>query len=129
MYLHTYCMLAPPKVVIEGPNQTDVRSSVSIRCNVLEGYPPPTVSITTPQEETIEQSLIIILHTTMTDAGNYTCIANNSLATVTSNLSLIVYGMLCYNSNTYICSYTYAYSYVCSYRFEYYINVADYIAT
>ena len=86
--------------MIEGPNQTDVGSNVSIRCNVLEGYPPPTVSITTPQEETTEQSLIMIPRTTMTDAGNYSCIAKNSLATVTSNLSLTVHGMLCYNSYT-----------------------------
>ena len=97
-------MLAPPKVMIEGPNQTDVGSNFSIRCDVLEGYPPPIVSITTPQEETTEQSMIMIIHTTMTDAGNYTCIANNSVATVTSNLSLTVHGMLhalyMYNSNT-----------------------------
>ena len=85
-------MLAPPKVVIEGPNQTDVGSSVSIRCDVLEGYPLPTVSITTPQGEMTEQSLIMIPRTTMEDAGNYSCVANNLLATVTSNLSLIVYG-------------------------------------
>ena len=93
MYMH---MLAPPKVVIEGPNQTNVGSNVSIQCNVLEGYPLPTVSITTPQEKTAKQSTIMILHTTMIDAGNYSCIANNSVATVTSNLSLTVYGMLCY---------------------------------
>ena len=85
-------MLAPPKVVIEGPNQTDVGSSVSIRCNVLEGYPPPTVSITTPQQEDIKDSMIIF-EATMKDSGNYTCVANNSVATVTTNLSLTVNGM------------------------------------
>ena len=93
-------MLAPPKVVIEGPNQTNVGSNITIRCNILEGYPPPTVSITTPQEEITEQSTIMILQTTLNDAGNYTCIAKNSLATITSSLSLTVYSMLHYNSNT-----------------------------
>ena len=101
LFLHMYIhMLAPPKVVIEGPNQTNVGSNVTIQCNVLEGYPPPTVSITTPQEETTEQSMIMILRTAITDAGNYSCIASNSIATVTSNLSLTVHGMLCYDSNT-----------------------------
>ena len=85
-------MLAPPKFVIEGPNQTDVGSNVYIRCNVQEGYPPPTVSIITPQQEDIKDSMIIF-EATMKDFGNYTCVANNSVATVTSKLSLTVNGM------------------------------------
>ena len=52
-------MLAPPKVVIEGPNQTDVGSNVYIRCNVQEGYPPPTVSITTPQQEVRDAAIVV----------------------------------------------------------------------
>ena len=83
----------PPRVIIEGPNQTDVGSNATIQCNVLEGYPSPSVSIATPQEKLTQQSMITIVHITMKDAGNYTCIANNSVATVTSNLSLTIYGM------------------------------------
>ena len=77
--------------MIQGPNEATVESNVSIRCNVLEGYPLPTVYIITPQGH-IDQS-IITFNVTLEHAGNYTCIANNSVATVTSNLSLIVYGM------------------------------------
>ena len=43
----------PPKVIIEGPNQTDVGSNATIQCNVLEGYPSPSVSIATPQEKSL----------------------------------------------------------------------------
>ena len=76
--------------MIEGPNQADVGSNVSIRCNILEGYPLPSVSIITPRGE-IDQSTIT-LNVTLEHAGNYSCIANNSFATVMSDLSLIVYG-------------------------------------
>ena len=76
--------------MIEGPNQADVGSNVSMRCNILEGYPPPSVSIITPQGQ-INQSTIT-LNITLEHAGNYSCIANNSVATVMSDLSLIVYG-------------------------------------
>ena len=80
--------LALPKVMIEGPNQADVGSNVTIQCSVLEGYPLPSVYIITPQGQ-IDQSTITI-NATMEDVGRYTCIASNSAATVTSNLSLIV---------------------------------------
>ena len=85
-----YTNSGPPKVIIEGPNQADVGSTVTIQCNILEGYPLPSVYIITPQGH-IDQSTITF-NVTIEHAGNYTCIANNSLATVTSNLSLIVYG-------------------------------------
>ena len=86
-----YATSVPPKIVIEGPNQTNVGSNVLIQCNILEGYPLPFVSIITPQKQ-IKQSMTTF-NATMKDAGNYTCVANNSVATVTSNLSLTIYGM------------------------------------
>ena len=78
--------------MVHGPSETTVGSNVSIRCNVLEGYPLPSVSIITPQGH-IDQSTIT-LNVTLEHAGNYSCIANNSVATITSNLSLTVYGMI-----------------------------------
>ena len=80
----------PPVVVIRGPTDVKFGSNVSIRCAVVKGYPPPSVSIITPKGEIINQS-VINFNATMNDAGYYTCIANNSLATVTSNLSLTVH--------------------------------------
>ena len=77
--------------MIQGPSEATVESNVSIRCNVLEGYPLPSVYIITPQGH-IDQ-FIITFNVTLEHTGNYTCIANNSVATVTRNLSLIVYGM------------------------------------
>ena len=80
----------PPVVVMRGPTDVKFGSHVSIRCAVVKGYPSPSVSIITPQGEIINQSMINF-NATMNDAGYYTCTANNSLATVTSNLSLTVY--------------------------------------
>ena len=80
----------PPVVVMGGPTDVKFGSNVSIRCTVLKGYPSPNVSIITPQGEIISQR-VINLNATMNDVGNYTCTANNSLATVTSNLSLTVH--------------------------------------
>ena len=90
-YVHTYANLALPKVMIEGPNQTAVGANVSIQCNILEGYPPPSVYIISPRGK-IDQSMTTF-NAIMKDTGNYTCIAKNSAATVTSNLSLSVNGM------------------------------------
>ena len=78
--------------MVHGPSEATVGSNVSIRCDVLEGYPLPSVYIITPQGH-IDQSTITF-NVTLEHAGNYSCIANNSVATVTSNLSLIVYGMI-----------------------------------
>ena len=80
----------PPVVVMRGPTDVKFGSNVSIRCTVLEGYPSPSVSIITPQGEIINQS-VISFNATMNDAGYYTCIANNSVATVISNISLTVH--------------------------------------
>ena len=80
----------PPVVVMRGPTDVKFGSNVSIRCAVVKGYPSPSVSIITPQGEIINQS-VISFNATMNDAGYYTCTANNSLATVTSNLSLNVH--------------------------------------
>ena len=91
MHSYTYQNTVPPKVTIEGPNQTDAGSNVTIQCNLLEGYPIPSIYIITPQGK-IDQYTIKFT-ATIEDAGNYTCIANNSLASVTSNLSLIIHGM------------------------------------
>ena len=76
--------------MIEGPNQADVGSSVTIQCNILEGHPLPSVYIITPRGQ-INQSTTTF-SAAIEDTGNYSCIANNSLAAVISNLSLIVYG-------------------------------------
>ena len=85
------CMqLVHPRVVIEGPNQADFGSNVTIQCNVLEGYPLPSVSIITPRGQ-INQSTTTF-NAALEDAGNYTCIAKNSASTVTSNLSMTVNG-------------------------------------
>ena len=86
-----YTNSGPPKVIIEGRNQANVGTNVTIQCNILEGYPLPSVYIITPRGQ-IDQSTATF-NVTIEDTGNYSCIANNSLATVTSNLSLIVYGM------------------------------------
>ena len=83
--------LVLPEVMIEGPYKTDVGSTVTIRCNILEGYPLPSVYIITPRGQ-IDQSTTTF-NATKQDIGSYTCIASNSLATVTSSLLLIVYGM------------------------------------
>ena len=80
----------PPVVVMRGPTDVHFGSNVSVRCTVVKGYPPPSVSIITPQGEIINQS-VISFNATMNDAGYYTCTANNSLATVISNLSLTVH--------------------------------------
>ena len=76
--------------MIEGPNQTAVGENVSIQCNILEGYPLPSVYIISPRGK-INQSMTTF-NAIMEDTGNYTCIAENSAATVTSNLSLTVNG-------------------------------------
>ena len=90
MFIHCmYVNLDYPRIVINGPTEADIGSNVTIQCDVLEGHPPPTVSITTPQEEVIKQSMIIF-EATMKDSGNYTCVANNSIATVTTKLLLTV---------------------------------------
>ena len=78
---------------MRGPTETNFGSNVSIKCAVLKGYPLPSVSITTPQGKVIAQSMISF-NATMEDAGTYTCIANNSVATVTRNISLTVHSML-----------------------------------
>ena len=88
--MYPFVNLVTPKLIVHGPSEANVGSNVSIRCNVLEGYPLPSVYIITPQGH-INQTTITF-NVTLEHAGNYTCIANNSLATVTSNLSLIVYG-------------------------------------
>ena len=77
--------------MVHGPSEATVGSTVTIQCNILEGYPLPSVYIITPQGS-IDQSTITF-NVTQEHAGNYSCVANNSLATVTSNLSLAVYGM------------------------------------
>ena len=59
-----------------GPTETNIESSVSINCTVLEGHPPPNVSIVTPQGKLIDD-IIISFIATLQDSGNYTCIANN----------------------------------------------------
>ena len=89
LYLCIYSV--HPEVVIQGPTEAKFGSNVSIRCTVLKGYPPPSVSIITPQGEVIGQNMISF-NPTMKDFGNYTCVANNSVATVTTNHSLTVYG-------------------------------------
>ena len=88
--------------MIEGPNQANVGSNISIQCNILEGHPLPSVYIITPQGQ-IDQSTTTF-NVTLEDAGNYTCIANNSVATVTSNLSLTIYGMTLIAT---LCNYVY----------------------
>ena len=80
----------PPVIVMHGPTDVKFGSNVTIRCAVLEGYPSPSVSIITPLGDIINQS-VISFNASMNDAGNYTCTANNSVATVTSNLSLTVH--------------------------------------
>ena len=85
------------RLTADGPNEAIVGSNISIRCNVLEGYPLPSVFIITPRGQ-VNQSPATF-NVTLEDAGNYTCIANNSVATVTSNLSLTIYGM--YDANIY----------------------------
>ena len=89
-----------PRVMIKGPNQANVGSNITVQCNILEGYPLPSVYIITPRGQ-IDQPTTTF-NVTLEDAGNYTCVANNSLATVTSNLSLTINGMIkCYaNSST-----------------------------
>ena len=82
----------PPEVTIYGPTEVDFGSIVSIGCTVLKGNPTPSVFIITPQERIINESMITF-NATIKDAGVYTCVANNSEATVTRNLSLTVYGM------------------------------------
>ena len=53
--------------MIEGPHQTNVGSNVLIQCNILEGYPQPTVSIITPRRQ-IDQSMTTF-NATLEDAG------------------------------------------------------------
>ena len=84
--------IEPPEVTISGPTEADFGSNVSIGCTVLKGNPTPSVFIITPQGRIINESMITF-NATIKDAGVYTCIANNSAATVTRNLSLTVYGM------------------------------------
>ena len=84
--------VGPPEVTISGPTEANFGSNVSIKCTVLKGNPTPSVFIITPQGEVINESMISFNATT-NDAGDYTCIANNSEGTVTRNLSLTVYGM------------------------------------
>ena len=85
------------RLTVDGPSEAIVGSSISIRCNVLEGYPLPSVFIINPRNQ-VNQSPVIF-NVTLEDAGNYTCVANNSIATVTSNLLLTIYGM--YDANVY----------------------------
>lgn len=67
-------------------------SKVFINCTILKGQPLPNVTIITPKGEVIKDS-VLSFTATMEDAGDYTCIANNSVATVRRTHSLIVYGM------------------------------------
>ena len=114
----------PPVVVMHGPTDVKFGSNVSIRCAVLEGYPSPSVSIITPQGEIINQS-VISFNATMNDAGNYTCTANNSLATVTSNLSLTVYSKNFTTNDCYITVHNADWSNFCTYKL--FINRALYM--
>ena len=95
-----FLFLVPPVVEMRGPTDVKFGSNFSIRCTVLEGYPLPSVSIITPQGEIINQS-VIRFNATMNDAGDYTCITNNSLATVTRNHSLTVHGKF-YSTRAYL---------------------------
>ena len=87
MHLCTY--IVQPNVVIYGPTEANIESSVSINCTVLEGHPPPNVYIVTPQGKIIDD-IIITFIATLQDSGNYTCIANNSVATIIKTHSLII---------------------------------------
>ena len=78
------------RLTVDGPSEAIVGSNISIRCNVLEGYPLPSVFIITPRGQVNQPP--VTFNVTLEDAGNYTCVANNSVDTVTSNLSLTVYG-------------------------------------
>lgn len=78
--------------MIYGPTEASFGSNVSINCTVLMGQPPLSVYIITPQKEIIND-IVISFNATMKDAGNYTCVANNSVSTVTITHSLFVYGM------------------------------------
>ena len=91
MFLYVHISV-PPEVVAQGPTEANFGSNVYIKCAVLKGYPLPSVSIITPQGKVIKQS-VISFNATMEDAGNYTCIANNSVATATGSLSLAVHSM------------------------------------
>ena len=84
--------IVPPKVVIYTPAKAIIGSNISINCTILKGQPPPDVSIITPKGEVINES-VLSFTVTMEDAGNYTCVANNSVATITITNSLTVYGV------------------------------------
>ena len=106
-----------PEVTISGPAEANFGSNVSIRCTVLKGNPSPSVFIITPQGEVIKESGISI-NATMKDAGNYTCIANNSAGTITSNLTLTVYGTYVRLHVFLIMKISQLHSYVHNYKFS-----------
>ena len=87
--------------MIRAPPEARRGSKVSINCTVLKGYPPPSVSITTPQGEVIKKS-VLSFTATMEDAGDYTCVANNSVATVMITHPLTIYSGFSYKIVTYV---------------------------
>ena len=51
-YIRMHTMLpyvVPPRVIIKGPDQANFGSNITVQCNILEGYPLPSVYIITPR--------------------------------------------------------------------------------
>ena len=78
--------------MIYAPTKVIIGSNVSINCTVLEGEPPLSNFIITPQGRVVNGP-VLNFNVTMEDAGDYTCVVNNSVATVKRIHSLIVDGV------------------------------------
>jgi len=78
-----------PKLIINGPSEAIVGTNVSIECIVEKGRPSPNIHIIPPSGGPKTDSKIIFT-ATLNDTGNYTCVGNTPLITVTVSHLLLV---------------------------------------
>ena len=79
-----YVTVGPEKVAIFGNEKTEVNSKVELVCSA-SSVPPATFSWLVNGSEKETKSSFIIEKTTLTDTGNYTCVARNDVTELNSS--------------------------------------------
>ncbi|XP_061093182.1 carcinoembryonic antigen-related cell adhesion molecule 6-like isoform X2 [Conger conger] len=81
---HLTVNFGPEKVAIVGSEKAEVNSKVELACNA-SSVPPATFSWLVNGTEKETQHSFIIENTTLTDTGDYTCVASNNVTGLTSS--------------------------------------------